>query len=140
VCERAPLVIISSGARPASVAYAIFGGQVGAPAAGVSVGVRQMLGQPQAEVDAVVGVARGACVVSYDGRRYKTDRMTPGDGSAVQQRIFRTMTPEQRLRAAFRLYWSARQLKEASLRALRPELSEAEIKARVRECFLYARD
>jgi hypothetical protein len=50
------------------------------------------------------------------------------------------MTPQQRLRAASRLYWSARQLKEASLRTFRPELSEEEIKATVRDFFLYARD
>ena len=57
-----------------------------------------------------------------------------------QREIFRRMTPEQRLRAAFRLYWSARQLKEASLRAFHPELSEEEIEATVRDFFLYARD
>lgn len=61
-------------------------------------------------------------------------------GDEKQQEIFRAMTPQQRLRAAFRLYWSARQLKEASLRTFHPELSEAEIKAAVRDLFLYARD
>jgi hypothetical protein len=62
------------------------------------------------------------------------------DGNSKQREIFRAMTPQQRLRAAFRLYWSARQLKEASLRTFHPGLSEAEIKAAVRDCFLYARD
>lgn len=66
--------------------------------------------------------------------------MKPDDGREVQRAIFRAMTPGQRLGAAFRLYWSARQLKEASLRSFHPELSEAEVKAKVRECFLYARD
>jgi hypothetical protein len=66
--------------------------------------------------------------------------MQSDDGSEKQRAIFRTMTPQQRLRAAFRLYWSARQLKEASLRTFHPELSEAEIKAKVRDFFLYARD
>ncbi|MGD0949670.1 MAG: hypothetical protein ABSA52_19860 [Candidatus Binatia bacterium] len=66
--------------------------------------------------------------------------MQSDDGNEEQRRIFRRMTPQQRLRAAFRLYWSARQLKEASLRTFRPELSEAEIRAKVREFFLYARD
>ena len=66
--------------------------------------------------------------------------MQPDDGSGAQRAVFRAMTPERRLRAAFRLYWSARQLKEASLRTFHPELSEADIKARVRECFMYARD
>jgi hypothetical protein len=58
----------------------------------------------------------------------------------VQRDIFRAMTPDQRLRAAARLYWSARQLKEASLRAFYPQLSQAEIKTKVREWCLYARD
>ena len=61
-------------------------------------------------------------------------------GSEKQREIFRMMTPQQRLHAALRLYWSARRLKEASLRTFRPELSEAEIHAKVREFFLYARD
>lgn len=61
-------------------------------------------------------------------------------GNDKQREIFRAMTPEGRLRAAFRLYWSARQLKEASLRALHPELSEEEIKATVRDSFMYAPD
>jgi hypothetical protein len=62
------------------------------------------------------------------------------DDNAKQREIFRSMTPQQRLHASFRLYWSARQLKEASLRTLHPELSEEEIKATVRDFFLYARD
>ena len=66
--------------------------------------------------------------------------MESTDGNEAQRQAFRRMTPEQRLRAAFRLYWSARELKAASLRALRPELSEDEIERKVRECFLYAHD
>ena len=66
--------------------------------------------------------------------------MRPDYGNEKQREIFRAMTPQQRLRAAFRLYWSARELKAASLRAFHPELSEADIKARVRDCFLYAGD
>ena len=62
------------------------------------------------------------------------------DGNEKQREIFRAMTPQQRLRAAFRLYWSARQLKEASIRTFHPEFSEEEIKATVRDFFLYARD
>lgn len=57
-----------------------------------------------------------------------------------QREIFRRMTPQQRLNTSFRLYWSARQLKEVALRTLHPELSDEEIKIRARECFLYARD
>lgn len=66
--------------------------------------------------------------------------MKSANANEAQRQAFRRMTPEERLRAAFRLYWSARDLKAASLRALRPHLSEAEIALKVRECFLYARD
>jgi hypothetical protein len=66
--------------------------------------------------------------------------MVPAERNEAQRQAFRKMTPEQRIRAAFQLYWSAREVKRAGLRALRPELSEAEIDAKVRECFLYARD
>jgi hypothetical protein len=50
------------------------------------------------------------------------------------------MTPEEELRVAMRLYWSARQLKEAALRTFHPELTDEEIRRRVNESFLYARD
>ena len=55
------------------------------------------------------------------------------------QRILRAMSPAQKLRAAERLYWSARQLKAAALRAQHPDWSEEEIQRAVREAFLYAR-
>lgn len=38
------------------------------------------------------------------------------------------------------LFWCARRIKEASLRASDPALSEAEIRARVNAAFLHARD
>ena len=66
--------------------------------------------------------------------------MKRDEDNATQRQIFRAMGPEQRLRAASQLYWSARALRAASLRTLRPELSEAEIAAKVREWSLYARD
>jgi len=43
----------------------------------------------------------------------------------VQTEIFRRMTFEQKLRAAMRLYWSARELKAAWYRAEHPEWTEA---------------
>ena len=48
------------------------------------------------------------------------------------------MTPEEKLRVALRLYYSARELKSAALRAQHPDLSDGEIQQRVREIFLYA--
>jgi len=56
-----------------------------------------------------------------------------------QKEIFRSMTPEQKLRLALRLYYSARQLKLAALRAHHPDWSEEEIQQKLRDIFLYAR-
>jgi len=56
-----------------------------------------------------------------------------------QEEILKRMTPEQRWHAAQRLYWSARELKAASLRSWYPELSEEEVQRCVRENFMYAR-
>ena len=55
------------------------------------------------------------------------------------QRVVQAMSPAQKLRAAERLYHSARQLKTAALRAQHPEWSDATIRRVVREAFLYAR-
>ncbi|MSU33719.1 MAG: hypothetical protein EXS36_01130 [Pedosphaera sp.] len=55
------------------------------------------------------------------------------------QRILRAMPPAQKLRAAERLYYSARQLKAAALRAQHPAWTDEAIRHAVREIFLYAR-
>lgn len=46
------------------------------------------------------------------------------------------MSPEQKLRAAMRLYWSARVLKAAALREQHRDWSEERIQAAVRQFFL----
>ena len=56
-----------------------------------------------------------------------------------QKRIYQSMTPEQKLRLALKLYHSAWELKGATLRSQYPEWTEEKIKERVREIFLYAR-
>jgi hypothetical protein len=56
-----------------------------------------------------------------------------------QIKAFKSMTPAMKLRLAESLYYSARALKEAGLRAQHPDWSEAQIKQKVREIFLYAR-
>jgi hypothetical protein len=55
------------------------------------------------------------------------------------QKILRAMTPSQKLRAAERLYYSARQLKAAALRAQHPDWTDEAIQQAVRQIFLYAR-
>jgi hypothetical protein len=54
-----------------------------------------------------------------------------------QKRIYKSMTPEQKLSIAFDLYHSARELKAASLRAQHPDWGEKQIQDMVREIFLY---
>ncbi|MEX1366672.1 MAG: hypothetical protein AB1Z98_26335 [Nannocystaceae bacterium] len=58
----------------------------------------------------------------------------------VQTEIFRRMTPAQKLQASMRLYWSARELKAAWFRSEHPEWTEAQVKAAVREAFLFRRE
>jgi hypothetical protein len=57
----------------------------------------------------------------------------------VQKRIFKKMTPEQKLRISMQLYRTARELKAAGLRRQHPEWTPQQIDKKVREIFLYAR-
>jgi len=56
------------------------------------------------------------------------------------QRILQAMSPAQKLRAAERLYYSARQLKAAALRQEHPDWTEEAVQRAVREIFLHGRD
>jgi len=49
------------------------------------------------------------------------------------------LTPEQKLIQSLKLYHAAKELKTAALRKFYPELTETEIKLKVRNIFLYAR-
>jgi len=64
---------------------------------------------------------------------------SPSSMKTEAQRVVQAMSPAQKLRAAERLYHSARQLKTAALRAQHPEWSDEAIRQTVREIFLYAR-
>ena len=64
---------------------------------------------------------------------------SPQSGDFIQKEIFRSMTPTQKLDMALRLYYSARELKAAGLRAQHPDWTEKQVEAKVREIFLYAR-
>ena len=59
--------------------------------------------------------------------------------SPEQIEILRAMTGEQRLRLAEQLYWSARKLKLAGLRAQHPDWTEEQLNAELRQTFLHAR-
>ena len=49
------------------------------------------------------------------------------------------LTPEQRLKEALKLYHSAKELKIAAIKKFHPELSDKEIKEKVKKIFFYAR-
>jgi len=53
--------------------------------------------------------------------------------------VLQAMSPTQKLRAAERLYYSARQLKKAALRAQHPDWTDEAIRQAVRNIVLYAR-
>lgn len=55
----------------------------------------------------------------------------------MQAAILRNMTPGQRLKVMESLYWQARALKTASLRAFHPDWTDEKIKSEVRKLFLY---
>src|SRR5437899_2181906 len=55
------------------------------------------------------------------------------------QKVLQAMSPAQKLRAAERLYHSARQLKAAALRAEHPDWTDEAIRQAVRQIFMYAR-
>jgi len=59
--------------------------------------------------------------------------------SPEQIEIFRRMTPEQRWRAAHRLYWTMRRHKAAFLRSQHPEWPEQKVEDEVRRIFSHAR-
>lgn len=59
--------------------------------------------------------------------------------SAKQIEFLRAMPGERRLQLAEQLYWSARRLKTAAVRAQHPDWPEEQVKAEVRRIFLYAR-
>jgi hypothetical protein len=59
--------------------------------------------------------------------------------SPEQIEVFRRMTPEQRWRAAHRLYWTMRRHKAAFLHSQHPERPERKVEDEVRRIFSHAR-
>jgi hypothetical protein len=55
-----------------------------------------------------------------------------------QKKIYESMSAEQKVRIALRLYYSAQQLKLAGLRDQNPDWTEREIQEQLRQIFLYA--
>ena len=66
--------------------------------------------------------------------------MLPDEEAGPEQiAIFKAMTPEQRWRAARRLYWTVRRHKTAYLRSLHPDWPEERLRQEIRDLFLCAR-
>jgi len=59
--------------------------------------------------------------------------------SSEQIKVLRTLSGQERLRVAQRLYWSARKLKAAGLRAHHPDWLETRVEAEVVRLFSNAR-
>ena len=56
-----------------------------------------------------------------------------------QERILKSMKPEDKLKIAQQLYFSAKKLKAAGLRIQHPEWDDGKILNKVREIFLYGK-
>jgi len=56
-----------------------------------------------------------------------------------QKKAYQAMTPEQKVKLALDLYFSAREFRAAGLKKRHPEWSTEKINQKVREIFLYAR-
>jgi hypothetical protein len=55
-----------------------------------------------------------------------------------QKKIYESMSAEEKIQIALRLYYSARQLKLAALRDQNPDWTEREIQDQLMQIFLYA--
>jgi len=56
-----------------------------------------------------------------------------------QKKSYQSMSPEQKLKVALRLYYSAKEIKAAGLKRQYPEWTTEKISQEVREIFLHAR-
>src|SRR5438552_17469234 len=65
--------------------------------------------------------------------------LTDEQATPEQIQIFRRMTPEQRWRAAHRLYWTMRRHKCAFVQSQHPHWSEQQVMDEVRRIFSHAR-
>ncbi|MCK4304919.1 MAG: hypothetical protein KAY24_11840 [Candidatus Eisenbacteria sp.] len=54
--------------------------------------------------------------------------------------VLRRMSGENKWRAAFQLYWSARKLKEAAIREQHTDWTAEQVQQRVKEIFLHVRN
>ena len=66
--------------------------------------------------------------------------MLPDEQTTPEQiAIYRRMSPERRLELAEQLYWAAREMKAAWLRAQHPDWTEEQVAREVTRIFMHAR-
>jgi hypothetical protein len=66
--------------------------------------------------------------------------MLPDEQASPEQiAALRAISGEERLKIAERLYWSARKMKAAGIRAQHPDWTEEQVNEEVRQIFLHAR-
>ena len=65
--------------------------------------------------------------------------LTDEQATPEQIAVFHRMTPEQRWRAAHRLYWTLRRHKTAFVQSQHPDREPERVAAEVREIFSHAR-
>ncbi len=57
----------------------------------------------------------------------------------IQNEIYRSMSPAQKLQISMQMYWSARRLKVAWIQQQHPDWTRQQVEDAVREAFMYAR-
>jgi hypothetical protein len=65
--------------------------------------------------------------------------LTDEQPGSEQIKVLRALSGEERLRVAGRLYWSARKMKAAGVRAQHPDWPETRVQAHLRRIFSNAR-
>ncbi len=69
-----------------------------------------------------------------------SDMLADEQPGPEQIAAFKAMTGEQRFRVAEQLYWSARKMKAAGIRAQHPEWTEERVQEEMRRVFLHPPD
>jgi len=81
----------------------------------------------------------GFLLAAVASARHGYSMLTDEQPGSQQIEVLRAMSGQDRLKAAGRLYWTARKIKAAGLRAQHPDWPESQVEAEVRRMFAHAR-
>jgi hypothetical protein len=73
----------------------------------------------------------------FDSNRNRQEHAGGASPAAEESERFAGMTAEKKIQLAIELYWAARELMAAGLRARKPNWTEEKIRDEVRKAFLY---